>query len=414
MIIKKFNPWTKVATVSFHDLFPDVQIKIPDNFILKNSVEVDDPDFGICFSVFAPATEDNKLTTKISVFVSQKSLDDNSNPQLDNFIVENSIDLDNPDFDTYISGFVPTAEDINRAIQDNELKSKISVFVSQKSLDDNANLQPALERARVLTGGRFSYTTTNRIGKFDDILYDYRDHDTFIGIIKNNPAVHKFWAFIFNLTDKFLLNQWVKTSLLERYQVPQLPYSIKTTNTVVPTDEIAVRAFFSQHASVIVKPINGYNTVEKSYIRKVYTDADSFLNDVVSEEGNLNRFFTNQNIISYYWKADDPIPVMLQEYFDTVDLDFVYNVVVNTAKNSHPDNPTNFVWLTESDPVISRLLNRYMFFTHVRKGIVQIKGIRHGNDIHLLDLSFVLDPLLSSTDDVDTMARNIIFMYLRD
>ena len=361
MIIKKFNPWSKIATISFHDLFPDVQIKI-----------------------------------------------------LDNFIVKNAVDVDNPDFDTYITGFAPTTEDIEQAIRDNELKSKILVFVSQKSLDNNANLQPALDRAGVLTGGRFSYTTTNRFNTFDDILYDYQDHDTFINIIKNHTNIHKLWAFIFNLTDKFLLNQWVKTSLLERYQVPQLPYSIKTTNTIVPTDETAVRNFFSQNTSVIVKPINGYNTVEKSYTRKIYTDADSFLNDVVSAEGNLNRFFNNQNIIRYYWKADDTIPVMLQEYFDTFDLDFVYNVVVNTAKNSHPDNPTNFVWLTKSDPVISKLLNRYMFFTHVRKAMIQIKGIQRGNDIHLLDISFGLDPLLSSTDDIDTIARNIIFMYLRD
>jgi hypothetical protein len=363
MIIKKFNPWSKIATISFHDLFPDVQIKI-----------------------------------------------------LDNFIVKNAVDVDNPDFDTYITGFAPTTKDIEQAFQNNESKSKILVFVSQKSLDNNANLQPALDRAGVLSGGRFSYTTTNRVGTFNDILYDYQDHDTFINIIKNNAAIHKLWAFTFNLTDKFLMNQWVKTTVLERYQAPQLPYSIKTTNTVIPTEEIEVRNFFSQNTSVIVKPINGYNTIEKSYTRKVYTDADSFLNDVVLAEGNLNRFFTNQRTIRYYWKANDQIPVMLQEYFDAVDLDFVYTIAVNKSYVSRPDDPTNFKWLTtKADPAISQLLNRYVFFVHCSRSIlIQIKGVRVGNNVHLLDVSFGLDPLLSSTNDIDTIARNIIFMYLRN
>lgn len=309
----------------------------------------------------------------------------------DEFII-NGI-LSESSFLLYCSGFSP---DIKPVIIKNK---NTKLFVPNTLLSEK--LIVALNNINTKHGDEYFKWTSNPNDEINECLYDYRSHAECISVIDNHKINSK--KFTLALTNKAILNETLRLVNLDySYKIPV--ESMKTPYIHAfdpPTDESTIRNFFDgktmitnldeKPSKVIVKPIYGWLENCRIYDRKVYSNADDLIADIILEHGDIETFFANQSQKRFILREDNKLtcPVFIQHYHENVFESFKYDLLIykNNFKYMNSNIHHAFTNVIEALATACHLKNTYLSCS----GFVDNNGI-----IFVTDISLSMYPAIES------------------
>lgn len=302
--------------------------------------------------------------------------------------------LDESVFLLYASGFTPdNIQNINTLTK--------TIFVGSN---------PAQRVIDILTAiGKFQIITNPNIWA-DNIVYDWDQNEEMIRYVEQHNMLYKMTRYLMH-------NKWV-TNEVARLINLDFTMTMPRADMITPFPKIMypktidnIDAFFNLMQTVIVKPFYGLQDNSREFDRKIYTEKQDFINDIVNHYGSLDNFFIAQTPEDFVWTTENKhnTPIMLQEYFDSsiVSTSASYRIVPSPFLNHLYIDPL------QDDATKTAIDNFLKKSGTLNPELLTIKCIKDENNFaYIIDISFAVNNYLDLSDDTLTNIFKHAFINL--